>query len=281
MRLLGHDIGVCSWSLRAGGSSELVEKVRSLGLSHVQLALGPLLDSDEATRAREIGVLRDAGLSFTAGMIGFAGEDYASISVIRQTGGFVPDATWPARRDRALAAGELARSMGITGVSMHIGFIPPSNHTRYNVMVERIVEVASGFKTLGVDVLMETGQETASELLQFLNDVGTSHDVYVNFDPANVILYGAGDPIEAVATLGRHIRHVHIKDARRSDHPGAKWGMEVPFGIGEVDPFRFITALKEVEYTGPLTIEREGGDERLEDVATAIGMLAALEEKAD
>ena len=80
---------------------------------------------------------------------------------------------------------------------------------------------------------METGQETASELLQFLNDLPV-RNVGVNFDPANMILYGSGDPIEAIETLDRHIRHVHIKDAVASENPGMDWGRTTPVGAGEV-----------------------------------------------
>ena len=92
----------------------------------------------------------------------------------------------------------------------------------------------------------------------------------VNFDPANMIMYGAGDPITAVETLGSFIFHVHIKDGIASDSPGKTWGAEVPFGTGQVGPDRFLTALKKIGYTGPLVIEREAGQQRAADVKAAI-----------
>ena len=95
----------------------------------------------------------------------------------------------------------------------------------------------------------------------------------MNFDPANLILYGAGDPIEAIRILGRHIKHVHVKDATASEQPGTVWGTEVPFGAGEVDATEFVAALHSVGYTGPLVIEREAGDHRIEDVQAAIETL--------
>ena len=97
--------------------------------------------------------------------------------------------------------------------------------------------------------------------------------MFVNFDPANMILYGAGDPIEAVQTLGRHVRHVHIKDGTASAKPGREWGEEVPFGTGEVGPERFLGALQRIGYRGPLVIEREAGDQRAADVKTAVETL--------
>ena len=115
-------------------------------------------------------------------------------------------------------------------------------------------------------------EESASELLQFLNDV-QPRNLAVNFDPANMILYGAGDPVDAVKTLGRHIRHVHIKDAIASNQPGTNWGEEVPFGTGEVPVDEFLVTLREVGYAGPLVIEREAGNDRVGDIAFAIETL--------
>ena len=88
-----------------------------------------------------------------------------------------------------------------------------------------------------------------------------------------MILYGAGDPIEAIHTLGRHIQHVHVKDATLSSRPGEEWGEEVPFGTGQVPPRAFLDSLKDVGYTGPLAIEREAGADRMADVRTAIETL--------
>src|SRR6478609_5852880 len=85
MEIAGHVIGVCSWSLHPKDNSDLVAQLRRLGLSHVQMALGPLLAMDDATRERELRVLREAGVAFTAGMIGFPSEDYSSIAIIKQT----------------------------------------------------------------------------------------------------------------------------------------------------------------------------------------------------
>src|SRR5438552_2926803 len=82
---------------------------------------------------------------------------------------------------------------------------------------------------------MAAGQEPAEELLEFLHELNAPN-VHINFDPANMILYGAGDPIAAVRLLGKHIRHVHVKDATASTRPGVEWGEEVPFGTGQVNP---------------------------------------------
>jgi L-ribulose-5-phosphate 3-epimerase len=276
MQIAGYDIGVCSWSIRTQDAADLVQKTRELGLQHVQIALGKLLARQGQDLDNELKSLADSGLILTSGMIGFPGEDYSSIAMIRRTGGYLPDENWPERRELSLRAAELAARMGLSAVSTHVGFIPPSSHERYKVMVERICDIADAFASHGQDLLLETGQESSPELLQFLNDL-TCRNVFVNFDPANMILYGAGDPIDSIRILCRHIRHVHVKDAVLSDQPGTKWGQEVPFGQGQVDPRQFLTALKTQGYTGPLVIEREGGSDRMADVRAAI---TALQEAA-
>ena len=189
MNLGGFEIGVCSWSLQPSNMTELVGHLDTLGLDHVQLALGPLLDLDEAQRAAEIGVLADAEIAITAGMIGFAGENYSSIASIRLTGGFVPDDRWAERRARAIDAARFAAEIGLEALTAHAGFIPPGRDPNYNAVVDRIGELADEFAKHNMLLLMETGQERDNELLQFLNDLNAKN-VAVNFDPANMLLYG-------------------------------------------------------------------------------------------
>ncbi|MDB5302075.1 MAG: asbF [Phycisphaerales bacterium] len=275
MNLQGHDIAVCSWSLQPKGMEELVARVKELGLGHMQLALGELVQLDDKRKQEELGHLRRSGIALTGGMMGFAGEDYSTIERIRQTGGFVPDEEWPLRKRLTAEGAKLAKELGIKTITSHVGFVPPPGDPRYPQIVGRIRELAGMMAQHGVDLLMETGQEPAAELLHFLGDLA-SPNVHINFDPANMILYGAGDPIEAIKVLGRHIRHVHVKDATPSNNPGIAWGEEVPFGTGRVGPKRFMEALKQAGYAGPLAIEREAGTSRMADVRTAIEALGVV-----
>ncbi|MCS7033281.1 MAG: sugar phosphate isomerase/epimerase [Phycisphaerae bacterium] len=272
MNIDGHDIGVCSWSLRPRDLDDLFQKVRRLGLSHVQLAVADFVSADDASCQAMIRQVASSGLKLTATMIHFPGEDYTTIASIRRTGGYVPDDRWNDRKAASVAAGRITRDLGVNKLSTHVGFVPPSSDPAYATIVGRVGEIAGELASLGVSLLMETGQEAATELLQFLNDL-RCRNVGINFDPANMILYGAGDPIEAIRTLGRHIWHVHVKDAVGSDHPGTNWGEEVPFGSGQVPVTEFLNELDSVGYRGPLVIEREAGEDRLADVATAIRTL--------
>ena len=121
----------------------------------------------------------------------------------------------------------------------------------------------------GVQLILESGQETAEDLARFLRDVP---GLYVNFDPANMILYGKGRPMEALETLVPWIRKIHVKDADATAVPGT-WGTERPWGEGQVGGAAFIDALNGLGFTGNMTIEREGGDDRVGDIARAAARL--------
>ncbi|MEM7233681.1 MAG: sugar phosphate isomerase/epimerase family protein, partial [Planctomycetota bacterium] len=123
---------------------------------------------------------------------------------------------------------------------------------------------------------METGQETA-QLLRTTLDELSSPSLKVNFDPANMILYDMGNPIEAIELLGADIVHVHAKDASPPAEKG-QWGTELPLGEGDVGMTAFVQALDSAGYRGPLVVEREVGDqsERVRDIRSGIGVLRGV-----
>ena len=101
----------------------------------------------------------------------------------------------------------------------------------------------------------------------------------MNFDPANMILYGAGEPLPALRALGGYVRSVHCKDATWSDRPGETWGQETPLGEGAVDFPAYLRTLAEIGYAGPLTIEREIPQEPVRqkaEIAAAVQLLDRL-----
>lgn len=274
MKLACHDIGVCSWSLQPRDIAHLVEMTKALGLSHIQIALWPIVELDDKRKFQELGHLKQSGLTLTAAAMAFPGEDYSTIDMIRRTGGYAPEETWPLRKRLSAHAAQLAAELGIRKLSTHIGFVPAESDPGYDAVKNRVREIAEIFRGHDLDLLLETGQERADELLAFLHDV-QAPNVFINFDPANMILYGLGDPIGAMHTLAPFIRHVHAKDATASARPGIDWGEEVPFGSGQVGAKRFLEALRAIQYDGPLAIEREAGNDRLGDVRKAINVMQA------
>jgi len=273
----GRRIAVCSWSLQAGSVRELAARVRACGLAAVQLALDPVRTG--VMPLPELAVaLAAAGVDVVSGMMAMAGEDYSTLESIRRTGGVLPNATWGENVTAAAENARRARALGIPLVTFHAGFVPHAAADPHRaVLVERVAQVAAIFAAEGVEVALETGQESPATLLHLLRDLeqlGPAR-VGVNFDPANMILYGMGDPVAALRRLARFVRQVHVKDALPSSRPG-EWGTEVPAGEGAVDWAAFFGVLRSERITADLVIEREAGEQRIADVRRARTLLERL-----
>lgn len=267
-------IAVCSWSLQPSDPADLARKLSQTGIRRVQLALDPLREQPAVWGNTE-DVLKAAGLHIASGMFGCVGEDYTTLETIRCTGGLTPDATWEQNLKNAKASALMAAKLGIRYITFHAGFIPHDPAApEFNVMLDRIRQVAGAFGAEGITVGLETGQETAVDLAGVLTKLA-SPNVGVNFDPANMILYDKGNPIEALKTLGKWVRNVHIKDANRTRVPGT-WGSEEVAGTGQVDFPAFFNTLKDIGFKGEWVIEREAGNQRVEDIKTARQMVERL-----
>ena len=107
-----------------------------------------------------------------------------------------------------------------------------------------------------------------------LGEIGRAN-VGVNFDPANLVLYGMGEPVEALRALGTHVRQVHVKDALPAKRPG-EWGEEVPAGTGAVDWRAFFDVLSLQARAVDCVIEREAGSDRIADVTRAKELVERL-----
>lgn len=266
-------IGVCSWSLRPKSAHELAAGLARLGIPNVQLALDPIRRGDPGWGEIEtLNALRSAGVTVLSGMIGMKSEDYTTIESIRRTGGVRPDRDWGENIRAADAAARLARRLGIGLVTFHAGFIPEEPGADRREMLDRVRMVVDRFDDQSVRIGLETGQESAKVLLEALDELNRPH-VGINFDPANMLLYGMGDTVEAASLLTRRIVQVHIKDA----HPGdlRQWGQEVRAGDGAVDWGRLFDTLRSGGFGGDLVIERESLKHGAEPTARIEDILAA------
>lgn len=280
-RLIGSDprqraavIGVCSWSLQPASAQDLVDKVRATGLDAVQLALGP--DAVGGTSDTAVSsALVHAGIEIRSGMLAMHAEDYSTIDSIRRTGGVRPDEHWPANLERARRAADLAQTLSLDRVTLHAGFVPEDAHDPERAkIVDRLRVLAEMFGARGVRIGLETGQERAETLLELLDQISMP-SVGVNFDPANMILYGTGDPVRALELLATRVMQVHVKDARPPRTRGA-WGEEVPVGTGAVEWQRFLSVLDREQPGVDRMIERESGTRRVADVRQACDLLRRL-----
>ena len=268
-------IGVCTWSLNMPSLAGALAAVRNelgLGVVHLGFWDDGFKDLDGIRQ-----LLDRHQLEVSATCLGFEGEDYATIQKIAETGGFMPNGEWPERLAKTKAFAEFTESLGVKLLAAHIGFVPhDASDRQYGVMVDRLKEVCDILGQRGLTLVMETGQEKATSLREFIEAVDRDN-VAVNFDPANMILYGVGEPVEAIDVLAERIVHCHMKDATWSDKPMAEWGAEVVLGAGQADIPAVVAKLASHGYKGPLIIEREAGDQRVADVKTAIKLLQSLE----
>ncbi len=259
-------LGVCSWSLRPHTPEELAQSVRDCGLDAVQLALDPIRDGrwDEARTRKALGA---AGVTVLSGMMAMKGEDYSTLESIRRTGGVRPDSTWKANLEAARHNAAIGARLGLRLVTFHAGFLPHDRRdAERRTMLDRIEQLAEIFGASGMAIALETGQETAATLLDVLAGLGDDR-IGVNFDPANMILYGMGDPVAALRTLGPRVRQIHIKDALPSPSSG-EWGSETVVGSGAVPWGEFLEAACSLASGCDLVLEREGGEHRIADVKT-------------
>ena len=257
-------LGVCSWSLQPASPHDLAEKITQTGLSSLSLALDLIRRGDwnlDETRT----AISKAGLTIASGMMEAKGEDYSSLDAIERTGGLRPDEHWQANLDAAHANADIAKALGLSLVTLHAGFLPANpNHPEHATLTDRLAKVAAAFGERGIAIALETGQETADTLLAFLAQPRLA-GVGVNFDPANMILYAKGDPIEAMTKLAPHVFQLHMKEAVATAVPG-QWGTEVRAGDGEVDWPRYFEILSTLAPEVNVMIEREAGDDRIADI---------------
>lgn len=273
MSIEPYAIGVCSWSLQVTSIPELARLLDQLGTNVIQIACGDPHHASWEEGDEMPAAARAAGFRMSAAMLGFPGEDYTTPATIKQTGGFGDPATRPERLERLEWGLRRCRDLGLDILMLHAGFLPDPSDPGRRAFLGTLGHASAMAAAHGVTLGFETGQETAHLLKQTLKDLACPN-LKVNFDPANMLLYDMGDPIEAIEILGPDIVSVHCKDARRPSTPG-EWGEETPLGEGEVGMERFVQALKRTGYRGPLVIEREVGDQagRMRDCAAGIKVL--------
>ena len=265
-------------SIDAGLGVKL-EVAHALGVPTVQLHA-----PQKATRTPEhaeqfLAQLGELGIKITVVFGGFEGESYADIPTCQRTVGLVPPETRAQRTQELKEIADFARLLGVGAVGLHVGFLPhDSSDPLYDEVVAVTRDVCGHLQGNRQRLHLETGQESADALLRFLSDVDRDN-LFVNFDPANMILYGSGEPIAALKMVGKWVDGVHCKDGKWPTE-GGKLGHEMPLGEGEVGIENFVKTLVEIGYRGPLTIEREiSGEQQARDIMKAKTLLEGLRKK--
>ena len=221
-------------------------------------------------------------IELTAVFGGFEGESYADIPTVSKTVGLVPPETRAARTQEMKEIADFAKLLRCQVVALHLGFVPHDTASAlYAEVLEVTRDVCDHCQANGQNLHLETGQESAEGLLQFIHDVDRDN-LFVNFDPANMILYGTGEPIEALKKIGAYVRSIHCKDGTWAANPGQEWGAEVALGDGDVGMETYLQTLLDLGYDGPLTIEREIAQEparQKAEIGQAVQLLTDIRSK--
>lgn len=247
-------IGVMTWV--SSDPFKAVLLAQAVGVKTMQLGC----PTDEYYRGKKkeefMKFLKESAIRVTMVFCGYAGESYASMDAIKETVGFRNPRFRDERMKKTFQISDFAKDLGVDAIAAHIGFVPKDTRDpTYKGMVEAVQQVADYCKKNRQYFALETGQESAESLLRFIGDVG-SDNVKVNFDPANMLYYGSGAPLEALRTLKNYVIGVHCKDFKMPKKKDEKI-VEVPFGEGDVGAEMIIRELKKIGYKGALTIERE------------------------
>lgn len=276
-------IGVMADSFRAG-PREGILRAAAIGAEGVQIYAVHGEFTPERLSERDIGeyraLLADNGLSVSALCGDLGGHGFTRPEMHAET----------VERSRRIA--ELCHRLGGNVITTHIGVIPTDPaHPRYAVMQSACERLALAAKEEGCLFAIETGPESPEVLRAFLDSLSTP-GVGVNYDPANLVMVTGSDPVKGVYTLDKYIYHTHAKDGVRlkSIDPEILYGvwfaeggigdnrledyfLETPLGEGGVDFDGWIAALRDIGYTGYLTIEREVGEDPARDIAMAADFL--------
>lgn len=251
-----------NWELGAFASVDAgyglqIDTLQRLDVTTIHLHAPQRAGRTPELAAELLSKLDGLGIRITCLFAGFEGESYADIPTVQRTVGLVPADSRDERLADLKEIVDFGTHLQVEPIGLHVGFVP---HDRESADYQDVVEVTRSAcdycREQGHTLHLETGQEPADVLLGFLQDVERDN-LFINFDPANMILYGCGEPIEALKTVGKYVRSIHCKDAKWSEKPGETWGTEVPVGEGDVDFPLYLATLRELGYQGPLTVERE------------------------
>lgn len=269
------NIGVCIRHHRESLEDNLLEAQKH-GFHHIQLVSWDtaLWTPEEASRVKTL--LGKTGMTITAFWCGWEGPRVWDFIQGPETLGIVPEIYRDMRVRNLLDGAAFAHLLGVRDIVTHAGFIPETpGDLNYPGVVSALRGLASRYRQQGQNFLFETGQETPVTLLRCIEDVGLDN-LFINLDPANLLMYGKANPVDALDVFGHLVRGVHAKDGLYPTD-GKKLGRETKVGEGKVDFPKLIGRLRELGYDGSLTIEREiSGPQQLADILDTQRFLSGL-----
>ena len=254
----------------------VMDHVAELGLDTCQLGcwqpdrFTPAL----ARQARQ--AARRAGITISSFWAGYTGPVVWDFLRGPATCGLVPAEYRPQRVRELKRGADFAADLGTPWVATHLGFVPENPaDPLYRGFVSAVRRVAEHCAQHQLTFAFETGQETPTALLRLIEDLGLDN-LGINLDPANLILYGKANPVDALDVIGRYVVGIHAKDGCYPTD-GRRLGHETALGRGKVDFPRLLRGLKKLDFRGPVIIEREiSGPQQIRDIRKAMKLLKPL-----
>ena len=258
------------------GPEEALGKAADLGFPTCQVVCWkPELFTD-VVAVRLAAAAERLGLEITTLWTGMPGRYVWNFIEGPDTIGLVPNEGRAARLAVLKQGSDFAKRVGIPSITTHVGFIPENpSDPLYGSVVAALAEIGAHCRHNGQEFWFETGQETPITLLRTIQDIGTGN-LGINLDPANLLMYGKANPVDALDVFGSYVRGVHAKDGEYPTNC-RNLGVEKPLGEGRVNFPALIAKLKALGYAGALTIEREiSGPQQIEDIRRGKRYLEAI-----
>lgn len=272
-------IGVMISTKRTDDFMTEFKKIRDLGLQSCQISIWNMDMYTDENAQKIVEASKETGVTVSTLWCGYSGPIQWNFTYGPLTAGLVPKAYRGIREKELLLGSEFAQKIGVNQIATHVGFIPENYYDEdFRGVVASLQKICTVMKERGQTFLFETGQETPVTLLRTIEEIGLDN-LGINFDTANVMLYGKGNPADSVLVFGKYIMDTHIKDGFYPTN-GKQLGKETAAGDGLCDYELIYKRLMDVGYTGPFTIEREiSGDQQIADIIKARDMLLEIERK--
>lgn len=271
-----YPIGVMITCRRDTDLTLEIQKAKDLKLDSCQLCIWDTsLFLDDAYAAHVRDVIANADFRITTLWAGWSGPCEWNFTAGPATIGLVPAAYRFQRLQELKNASDFAEKIGVSLVATHVGFLPENpDDPDFNGTVAALRNLCQYMKAKKQFFLFETGQETPVTMLRTIQAIGTDN-IGINFDTANLLLYGKGNALDALDVFGQYVMDTHIKDGFYPTD-GMKLGRQVPVGEGKANVGAVVRKLDEIGYTGTFTIEREiTGEQQTRDIAAARDLLRA------